>query len=144
MWPEARKGVQTLGSSTSARSSWEDWADELPRHTMPAFSACVRPHTSEVCVWSGATKAAEKETRESMVVICSRGGGLGVRGASRAHGVHVLVALLSWREGGSRRRAQGDSRCRFVKRCPLPYTPSSPISLKCCNQPLEARIISSI
>jgi len=69
------------------------------------------------------------------------GGGLGVRGASRAHGVHVLVALLSWREGGSRRRAQGDSRCRFVKRCPLPYTPSSPISLKCCNQLLEARMI---
>ena len=39
----------------------EDWADELPRHTTPAASACARPHTSEVCV-AGATKAALKET----------------------------------------------------------------------------------
>ena len=94
---------RTLGSSTSARSSWEDWADELPRHTTPAFSVCAWPHTSDVCVWSGATNAAESETRESMGFDLRPGAGLGVRGAlarSRGGGVRACATQSACRAPG--------------------------------------------
>ena len=82
--------------------------DELPRHTTPAASVCARPHTSEVCV-AGATKAALKETMESMCADLQK-----VRSTGGESQREMECARRRWRRfaGGGRRLRWGAPEAR--------------------------------